>query len=209
MTSTRTLATSLMSLTTAALFAFCSAGQATAAPASPDTKDVAGVSSAAVTDTTGADYWTPERMRSAVPADVLAKKAVDRQKANPAVLPEQAQGPGNQDPGLHTPDPDEDQRQRNSRVPHRQGVLHPRRRRNYVCSGQLGGCPPTRRHRIHRRPLPQRRPGQPSPPSSRSFPPTTERRRTLRQSGPPRRLYAPAQWNSPRAACSTTRASPW
>ncbi|MCU1434599.1 MAG: hypothetical protein JWR71_1324 [Pseudarthrobacter sp.] len=92
MTSTRTLATSLMSLTTAALFALCSAGQATAAPAPSDNKDVAGVSSSTVTDSTGAEYWTPERMRAAIPGDVLAKKAMDREKANKPDLPAQAKG---------------------------------------------------------------------------------------------------------------------
>ncbi|MFP5312529.1 MAG: hypothetical protein ACLGH7_09020 [Actinomycetes bacterium] len=84
MTLTRTLATRLMSLSTAALFAFSSAGGATAAPPSPDSGAAPGVSSSRTAEAGGADYWTPERMRAAAPGDVLAKKALQRQKANPA-----------------------------------------------------------------------------------------------------------------------------
>ncbi|RAX18341.1 hypothetical protein DC347_02440 [Pseudarthrobacter sp. AG30] len=87
MTITRTLATSLMSLSTAAVFAFSSAGGATAAPSAPGNDATPGISS---TRTTGdaADYWTPERMRAAVPGDALAKKALQRQKGNAAPLGE-------------------------------------------------------------------------------------------------------------------------
>ena len=133
MTSTRTLATSLMSLTTAALFALCSAGQAMAAPASPDTKDVAGVSSAAVTDAGGAEYWTPERMRSAIPADVLAKKAVERQKSSPAVLPEQAKGPETKIQGS-APQIQAKANASETPVPHIGKVFFTLGGTNYVCS---------------------------------------------------------------------------
>jgi V8-like Glu-specific endopeptidase len=84
MTITRTLATSLMSLSTAALLTLASAGGATAAPPGPDNKDVQGVSSTRIAGTPDADYWTPDRMRAAAPGDVLAKKALQRQQANTA-----------------------------------------------------------------------------------------------------------------------------
>jgi V8-like Glu-specific endopeptidase len=84
MTITRTLATSFMSLSTAALFALSSAGGATAAPVSPEKEDVPGVSSTRTAGTAEPDYWTPERMRAAIPGEVLAKKALARQKANTA-----------------------------------------------------------------------------------------------------------------------------
>lgn len=84
MTSTRTLATSLMSLATAALITLCSAGGATAAPPTPINKDADGVSGSTITDSTDPSYWTAERMRAAIAGDVLAKKAMERQKANKA-----------------------------------------------------------------------------------------------------------------------------
>ena len=84
MTITRTLATSLMSLSTAALLTLASAGGATAAPPGPENKDVQGVSSTRIAGTPDADYWTPDRMRAAAPGDVLAKKALQRPQANTA-----------------------------------------------------------------------------------------------------------------------------
>jgi hypothetical protein len=80
MTITRTLATSLMSLSTAALFAFSSAGGAAAAPSAPGSDAAPGISSTRTAGGSDADYWTPERMRAAVSGDVLARKALQRQK---------------------------------------------------------------------------------------------------------------------------------
>ncbi len=74
----KTLANSLLTLSAAAVLALCSAGGATAAPAAQDKQpSVTGIT---VESTTAADYWTPERMKSAVPGDVLASKAVERSR---------------------------------------------------------------------------------------------------------------------------------
>lgn len=71
----KTLATSLLSLSAAALLALSAAGAANAAPSAGTTPAASGVSSHAVTETGGADYWTEERMRTAIPGDVLADRA--------------------------------------------------------------------------------------------------------------------------------------
>ena len=78
MTRMRSLATSLLSLSAAALLAFTTAGGATAAPSASDDKEQPSVTSAAVDSTGAADYWTADRMRSAIPGDVLAGKALER-----------------------------------------------------------------------------------------------------------------------------------
>lgn len=74
MTRTRSWATGLLSLPAAALLALAGA---TAAPADPGDKDpsVAGI---AVEGTGAADYWTADKMRSAIPGDVLAARALER-----------------------------------------------------------------------------------------------------------------------------------
>jgi hypothetical protein len=75
----KTLATSLLGLSAAALLALSAAGAATAAPApGPTPADTSGVTSHTVVETGAADYWTEERMRSAIPGDVLAGKAMQR-----------------------------------------------------------------------------------------------------------------------------------
>lgn len=78
MTRTRSWATGLLSLPAAAVLALSTAGGAGAAPAaSGDHKDPAVVSVAA--DGAGAaEYWTADNMRSAIPGDVLAAKALER-----------------------------------------------------------------------------------------------------------------------------------
>ncbi|OFI37689.1 hypothetical protein BIU82_07375 [Arthrobacter sp. SW1] len=78
MTRTKTLATSLLGLSAAAVFAFTSAGGATATPASPEGKGSSHTVSTTLKTDGVADYWTAERMRSAIPGDVLAKKAMER-----------------------------------------------------------------------------------------------------------------------------------
>jgi V8-like Glu-specific endopeptidase len=78
MTRTRSLATSLLSLSAAALLALTAAGGATAAPSASGDKDQPSFTSAAVDSAGAADYWTADRMRDAIPGDVLAGKALER-----------------------------------------------------------------------------------------------------------------------------------
>ncbi|MET4094663.1 hypothetical protein [Arthrobacter sp. UYCu712] len=83
----KTLATSLLTFSAAALLALSAAGAATAAPAPGKAPtDTSGVSSHTVTETGTADYWTPERMRAAIPGDVLADKAMQRSNNSKAAL---------------------------------------------------------------------------------------------------------------------------
>ncbi|MEC5181434.1 trypsin-like serine peptidase [Arthrobacter sp. CG_A4] len=75
----KTLATALLSLSAAALLALSAAGAATAAPAPGNAPaDPSGVTSHTVVETGTAGYWTEERMRNAIPGDVLAEKAMKR-----------------------------------------------------------------------------------------------------------------------------------
>jgi V8-like Glu-specific endopeptidase len=78
MTRTRSLATSLLSLSAAALLALGFAGGATAAPAGLDDHKGPSVTSTKVNSDGVADYWTADRMLSAIPGDVLAGKALER-----------------------------------------------------------------------------------------------------------------------------------
>ena len=88
MTRSRSLATSLLSLSAAALLALTTAGGATAAPAASGDKEQPSVTSAAVDSTGAADYWTADRMRSAIPGDVLAGKALERGNTSSAATVE-------------------------------------------------------------------------------------------------------------------------
>lgn len=72
MTRTRSLAASLLSLSAAALLALVGAGTASAAPAAPADNTAPVVASAKVDSTGAAEYWTPDRMRAAIPGDALA-----------------------------------------------------------------------------------------------------------------------------------------
>lgn len=77
MTRTRSLASGLLTLSAAAVLALTTAGGATAAPAEEKDKNASVTS--AVLDAAGvAEYWTADRMRSAIPGDVLAGKALER-----------------------------------------------------------------------------------------------------------------------------------
>jgi hypothetical protein len=80
----KTLATSLLSLSAATLLAVCAAGAATASPAAAQDKKAPQVTSQSVDGSKAADYWTPERMKSAIPGDVLADKALARGNKSPA-----------------------------------------------------------------------------------------------------------------------------
>ncbi|MET1064887.1 MAG: hypothetical protein ABWX85_07930 [Arthrobacter sp.] len=83
----KTLATSLLSLSAAALLALSAAGAASAAPAPGKAPtETSAVSSHTVVETGGAEYWTAERMRNAIPGDVLAEKAKQRGANSKAAL---------------------------------------------------------------------------------------------------------------------------
>ncbi|RAX44338.1 hypothetical protein DQ354_16105 [Arthrobacter sp. AQ5-06] len=85
MTRTRSLATNILSLSAAALLALVGAGSAHAAPSASDVKAAPSVASATLDSTGTADYWTPDRMRAAIPGDVLADKAVERGNTSSAI----------------------------------------------------------------------------------------------------------------------------
>lgn len=88
MTRTRSLAASLMSLSAAAVLALVGAAGATATPSASADKSAPSVTSATLDSTGTADYWTPDRMRAAIPGDVLADKAVERGNTSSAVTVE-------------------------------------------------------------------------------------------------------------------------
>jgi V8-like Glu-specific endopeptidase len=77
MTSKKTLAGSLLSLSTGLLLAASAIGGATASSATSQDSTQLQVTSTPVSSPKG--YWTPDRMRAALPGDVLADKAVSRQ----------------------------------------------------------------------------------------------------------------------------------
>ncbi|MFJ5694465.1 trypsin-like serine peptidase [Arthrobacter sp. NPDC093125] len=79
MTSKKSLATSLLSLSTGLLLTLSAAGGATASPRTPQESDGPRIASTTVASLTAASYWTSDRMRSAIPGDVLAEKAAARQ----------------------------------------------------------------------------------------------------------------------------------
>jgi V8-like Glu-specific endopeptidase len=87
MTRTRSLATGLLSLSAAAVLALTAAGGATAAPAASEDGKNPSVTSAAVENAGAADYWTADRMLTAIPGDVLAGKALERgNRSNPLLV---------------------------------------------------------------------------------------------------------------------------
>jgi V8-like Glu-specific endopeptidase len=78
MTRLRSLGTSLLGFSAAALLALTAASGATAAPSASGDQEQPSVTSATVDATGAAEYWTEDRMRSAIPGDVLAGKALGR-----------------------------------------------------------------------------------------------------------------------------------
>ena len=78
MTRTRSLASGLLTFSAAAVLALTSAGAASAAPDRSDGTTNPSVASLTVDAGGAADYWTPERMQSAVSGDTLAGKALER-----------------------------------------------------------------------------------------------------------------------------------
>ncbi len=140
----KTLASSLLSLSAAALLTLSAAGAATAAPA-PGTSpaDSSGVTSHTVVETGAADYWTEERMRSAIPGDVLAGKAMLRGNNSKAALnrPVETGAPSTVEgaaPSLQAKKVQPVQPMANaseSPVPHIGKVFFTLGGANYVCSG--------------------------------------------------------------------------
>ncbi|MBT2595648.1 serine protease [Arthrobacter sp. ISL-72] len=137
MTKSKTLATSLLSLSAAAVLAVSAAGGAIAAPASktaaPASKQDGGqVASQSVEGTSAAAYWTADRMRAALPGDVLAGKALQRGNTSPAVAVEKGSSTkiaGNAGKGKTPLHLDE------SPVSHIGKVFFSMGSNNYVCSG--------------------------------------------------------------------------
>ena len=137
----KSLGTSLLSLSAAALLAVVAAGSATASPggagrAPSGTPDVA---SHTVTEAAAADYWTPERMRNAIPGDVLATKAVNRGAAKAdAGKPVEVGAPAKVEGTTPTLQSKQVQTKANASenpVPHIGKVFFTLAGANYVCSG--------------------------------------------------------------------------
>lgn len=80
---TRSFATSFLTFSAAAMLAIVGAGTAHAAPSASDDNTAPAVASAKVDSTGAAEYWTSDRMRAAVPGEVLAGHALGR-LGNPA-----------------------------------------------------------------------------------------------------------------------------
>ena len=137
----KTLVTSLLSLSAAALLALSAAGAASAAPASGSTPPTtSGVSSHAVTETGGAEYWTEERMRNAIPGDVLAGRALQRSANTKAAVsrPAEAGAPStveSQAPSLQAKEVQSKANASETPVKHIGKVFFTLGGSNYVCSG--------------------------------------------------------------------------
>lgn len=78
MTRSKSLATGFLSFSAAAVLAFSAAGGASAAPVVSGDKEHLPVVGAVLDSAGAAEYWTDERMRSAIPGEVLAAEAVKR-----------------------------------------------------------------------------------------------------------------------------------
>ncbi|CAH0301667.1 hypothetical protein SRABI26_04560 [Arthrobacter sp. Bi26] len=136
----KTLATSLLTLSAAALLALSAAGAATASPAPAKAPvSASDVASHTVTETGTADYWTPERMRNAVPGDVLADRAMKRSgKAASAQGPAETGAPSKVEaaaPKLQTQALQTKANASETPVPHIGKVFFTLGGTNYVCSG--------------------------------------------------------------------------
>lgn len=136
----KTLATSLLTLSAAALLALSAAGAATASPAPAKAPvSASDVASHTVTETGAADYWTAERMRSAVPGDVLADRAMKRNgKAAAARGPAETGAPSKVEaaaPKLQSQTLQTKANASETPVPHIGKVFFTLGGTNYVCSG--------------------------------------------------------------------------
>lgn len=90
MTRNRSVAASFLSLSAAAVLVLVGTGGAAAAPAASDDKATPSVFSAKVDSTGAASYWTAERMRAALPGDLLAEKSLEHGNRSNAVSAEKA-----------------------------------------------------------------------------------------------------------------------
>ena len=136
----KTLATSLLTLSAAALLALSAAGAATASPAPAKAPvSASDVASHTVTETGAAEYWTAERMRSAVPGDVLADRAMKRSgKAAAARGPAETGAPSKVEaaaPKLQSQTLQTKTNASENPVPHIGKVFFTLGGTNYVCSG--------------------------------------------------------------------------
>lgn len=125
---TRSLAASFLSLSAAAMIALVGAGGAHAGPSASD--DKSSVASAKVDSGGAADYWTSDRMRAAIPGDVLAARALERGNTSSAATVEkgtktQVKATGGK-PALH---------QNEAPVNHIGKVFFTMGKYDYVCSG--------------------------------------------------------------------------
>ncbi|MHC6219881.1 trypsin-like serine peptidase [Arthrobacter sp. MMS24-S77] len=150
MTRTKTLATSLLSLSAAAFLALGAGSGAIAAPFAGHGTDASTVSSHSPSDSNTADYWTPERMKNAVSGDILADKALTRGQAKVGpvdlqVSPEQVfpelgrsvtiEGQKATNTAAETPTVDRKANASESPVPNIGKVFFTLGGVNYVCSG--------------------------------------------------------------------------
>ena len=137
----KTLATSLLSLSAAALLALSAAGAANAAPAPGNAPaETSAVSSHTVVETGGAEYWTAERMRSAIPGDVLAEKAMQKSANSKAAAnrPAEAGAPStveSQSPSRQAKEVQSKANASETPVKHIGKVFFTLGGSNYVCSG--------------------------------------------------------------------------
>ncbi|MGO4192075.1 serine protease [Arthrobacter sp. YAF17] len=136
----KTLATSLLSLSAAALLALSAAGAASAAPAPGKAPtETSGVTSHTVVETGGAEYWTAEKMRNAIPGDVLAERAKQRSANSKAAVkrPAEAGAPSTveaQSPSLQAKAVTPKANASESPVKHIGKVFFTLGGANYVCS---------------------------------------------------------------------------
>lgn len=146
----KTLAASLLALSAAAVLALSAAGAATAAPAPGKVPtEASGVTSHTVTETGAADYWTEERMRNAIPGDVLADRAMQRANNSKAALtlPVEVGAPSTIEPaaasapaalaapGLQSPEVQTKANASETPIPRIGKVFFTLGGSNYVCSG--------------------------------------------------------------------------
>ncbi|MDI3212330.1 hypothetical protein [Arthrobacter sp. AL12] len=137
----KTLATSLLSLSAAALLALGAGGAASAAPAPGNAPaETSAVSSHTVVETGGAEYWTEERMRSAIPGDVLAEKAMQKSANSKATShrPAEAGAPStvqSQSPSRQAKEVQSKANASETPVKHIGKVFFTLGGSNYVCSG--------------------------------------------------------------------------
>ncbi|MBT2515498.1 serine protease [Arthrobacter sp. ISL-30] len=139
----KTLVGGLLSLSTATLLALSGAGIATASPGANDGGASDAVTVHRVDGSGSADYWTPERMRTAVSGEVLAEKALKRAGNQGGFAAQAEKGVASEIPGIPHPDTKATKDPLFARkgggsvtpVPHIGKVFFTLAGTNYVCSG--------------------------------------------------------------------------